>query len=124
MLAAPLIAGNDVRTMSARIAAILLNREVIAVDQDPAATQGTFLPGDDRIMVKRLADGSVAVALLNRSRRSADIATTARAVGLPAARCYTVRDLWSHRSRTTTDAVAGNDIPAHGVAMFRVAARC
>ncbi|WP_329407736.1 hypothetical protein OG563_36990 [Nocardia vinacea] len=44
MLAAPLLAGNDVRTMSADTAAILTNREVIAIDQDQAAQPGRFLP--------------------------------------------------------------------------------
>jgi len=124
MLAAPLIAGNDARTMSAQTRDLLTNRDVIAVDQDPASAQGGFLPADDRVMTKRLADGSVAVALVNRGAAPADIATTATAAGLPGASCYTVRDLWSHTSATSTGEVTGHAVAAHGVAMFRVSAHC
>ncbi len=124
MLGAPLIAGNDIRTMSAQIRDLLTDREVIAVDQDPAAVQGAFLPTDDRVMTKRLSDGSVAVALLDRGDAPADIATTASAVGLPAASCYTVRNLWTHTTSTTTGAISGTGVAPHAVTMLRVTPRC
>ena len=65
MLAAPLLAGNDVRSMNEDTRAILTNRDVIAVDQDPLVLQGLPLLDDPRVIVKPLADGSVAVALFN-----------------------------------------------------------
>ena len=124
MLAAPLLAGNDIRTMSAQTRAILTNAEVIAVDQDPLVVQGHPLPEDRRVWVKPLADGSVAVALPNVDGNAGTMGTTAKDVGLPHADCYRVRDLWAH-----TETKGGGDIgpvliPSHGVAMFRVSTGC
>ncbi|MBY8861276.1 glycoside hydrolase family 27 protein [Nocardia sp. CA2R105] len=124
MLAAPLIAGNDVRAMTEQTRVMLTNREVIAVDQDPASVQGTFLPADDHVMVKPLSDGSVAVALYNPDRSPADISTTATAAGLPGAQCYTVRDLWAHTSTTTTRAISHVGVAPHGLVLLRLTPRC
>ncbi|WP_245671029.1 glycoside hydrolase family 27 protein [Nocardia amamiensis] len=120
MLGAPLIAGNDVRTMSAETRDILTNREVIAIDQDPTRAPGAALPDDHRIIVKPLADGSVAVALYNDSGRPATIKTTTAATGLATSEQYRVRDLWAHTTTTTTGPITAHDIPPHGVALVRV----
>lgn len=124
MLAAPLLAGNDPRSQAAVTRDILTNREVISVDQDPLVTQGRPLPADPRVIVKPLADGSVAVALFNDDVRPGALSTDTRAVGLPAADCYTVRDLWTHQETTTTGPIAPDTVPAHGVTMLRVHASC
>jgi alpha-galactosidase len=124
MLAAPLLAGNDLRTMSEQARTILTNRDVIAVDQDPLVQQGLPLDADPRVIVKHLADGSVAVALYNSTGPPATIMTTAQAVGLPPAPCYTVRDLWAHTETTTSGSFGQDDVPIHGVAMRRVTPRC
>ncbi|MCV7229899.1 glycoside hydrolase family 27 protein [Mycolicibacterium komossense] len=125
MLAAPLLAGNDLRTMAPEARAILTNRDVIAVDQDPLVLQGSPLHSDGHIIVKPLADGSVAVVLYNPVQPPLAIRTTANAVGLPAAACYTVRDLWTHTETTTTTGVFGQDsVPIHGVGMLRVRPGC
>jgi alpha-galactosidase len=89
MLAAPLLAGNDLPTMTPAARAILTNRDVIAVDQDPLVLQGVPLRSDRRVIAKPLADGSVAVALYNSVEPPVSIKTTATAVGLPPAACYT-----------------------------------
>ncbi|MEU1995526.1 glycoside hydrolase family 27 protein [Nocardia gamkensis] len=120
MLGAPLIAGNDVRSMSTETRDLLTNREVIAVDQDPLGIQGAALPDDDRIIVKALADGSVAVALFNRSDRAADIEISATATGLGPSKSYAVRDLWTHTTTTTTGSITARGVPPHGVALVRV----
>jgi alpha-galactosidase len=122
MLAAPLLAGNDVRSMADETRAILTNREVIAVDQDPLVLQGLPLLGDPRVIVKPLADGAVAVALFNPDAEPVSIHTDTAAIGLSGAACYTVRDLWEHTQSTTARDV-GQTVPAHGVAMLRVT-RC
>ena len=124
MLGAPLLAGNDVRAMTGQTRDILTDREVIAVDQDPLAIQGRALPRDPRVIVKPLDDGSAAVALFNYAAEPADIATDTAAVGLPAAACYNVRDLWSHTEAPTTGAIARPAIPPHAVVMLRVSASC
>jgi alpha-galactosidase len=120
MLAAPLLAGNDVRSMSPQTLAILTNRDVIAVDQDPLVAQGHPLNSDGRVWVKPLTDGSVAVALTNAGASAGDVGTTAAAVGLPQSDCYRVRDLWAHTESDSTGNIGPVQIPPHGVAMFRV----
>jgi alpha-galactosidase len=120
MLAAPLLAGNDIRSMSGQTLAILTNREVIDVDQDRSVAQVRALPADGRVWAKPMADGSVAVALTNPGGVTADIGTTATAVGLPNADCYRVRDLWTHTETTVTGDVGPVDVPSHGVSMLRV----
>src|SRR5262245_40331042 len=76
MLAAPLIAGNDVRSMPASTLEILTNREVIAIDQDPAGKQGrqAWKSGAQEIWVRELAGGDRAVAIFNRAAEAASIA--------------------------------------------------
>jgi alpha-galactosidase len=124
MLAAPLLAGNDVRTQDSATRDILTNAEVIAVDQDSLVAQGRPLAADPRIIVKRLADESVAVALLNTGDDPTGLATDARAVGLPEAGCYVVRDLWAHTEAPSSGVIGGQSVPPHGVAMFRVRPYC
>ncbi len=66
LVAAPLLAGNDVRVMSDATKAILLNKEVIAIDQDPLGKQASpRKDGDLETWIKPLADGSVAVGVVN-----------------------------------------------------------
>ncbi|MFL6077926.1 MAG: NPCBM/NEW2 domain-containing protein [Mycobacteriales bacterium] len=122
MLSAPLLAGNDLRSMSADTKATLTNREVIALDQDPLGAQATRLTrdGDADVWVKRLANGDRAVMLLNRGDTPRDIATTARAAGLGRSGAYTLRDLWAHRTTETAGRIAAS-VPAHGAVVYRVA---
>jgi len=122
-MAAPLIAGNDIRTMSDTTRDILTNREVIAVNQDSLGAQGWMVaqPQPDlQVWMKPLRDGSRAVALFNRTEVGAEIAVDWTAIGLRpgAAR---VRDLWAHRDLGRfTDRYAAT-VPAHGVVMVRIA---
>ncbi|MGV9667300.1 glycoside hydrolase family 27 protein [Nocardia niigatensis] len=124
MLAAPLIAGNDVRTMTGRTRALLTNPDVIAVDQDSRVVQATPLPSDTRILTKPLSDGAVAVAVFNPADRPATIETALTALGLGDTDCYSVRNLWTHAVATTAGMLSAADIPAHGVAMFKVSSGC
>jgi alpha-galactosidase len=124
MMAAPLLAGNDIRTMDAQTRTILTNAEVIAVDQDPMVVQGHPLPDDHRVWVKPLADRSVAVALTNVGGTGATLGTKATDVGLPLADCYRVRDLWTHTETRGNGDIGPVPIPSHGVAMFRVSSGC
>ncbi|UJF31385.1 NPCBM/NEW2 domain-containing protein [Paenibacillus hexagrammi] len=121
MLAAPLIAGNDLRSMSQETKDILMNKEVIAVNQDPLGVQATKIidNGDIEILVKPLSNGDKAIALLNRGAQSAKISVTAAEAGLPASEGYIVRDLWQHFSKGSTGTIKA-DVPSHGTAMFRV----
>jgi alpha-galactosidase len=121
LLNAPLLAGNDLRTMSAATKATLTNTEVIAVNQDWGGRQGNRLVdnGDTEVWTKPMANGSVAVVLLNRGGGTAAVSTSASQIGLGSAASYSVRDLWSHTTGTTTGAISAS-IPAHGAAMYVV----
>jgi alpha-galactosidase len=124
MMAAPLLAGNDIRSMSAQTRDILTNRDIIAVDQDGLAAQGHPLTSDRRVMVKPLAGGAVAVAMVNPDSQPASIATTATAVGLSPAACYRVRDLWTHTESTTSGDLRSGPIAPHAAVVVRVEPRC
>ncbi|MFI5239247.1 MAG: glycoside hydrolase family 27 protein [Gemmatimonadales bacterium] len=122
IMAAPLIAGNDVRTMSAATKAILTNPEVIAVDQDSLGAQGVIVwePSPDlQVWSKKLHDGAVAVALLNRSTAPAKISASFWRAGLHVGSA-TVRDLWQHSDLGTFKREYATTVPAHGVVMVRM----
>lgn len=121
ILAAPLFAGGDLSTASPDTLAVLTNREVIAVDQDPAGIQGTRIGGDalHQVWLRHLHDGSRAVLLLNAGSRPATVAAPAVALGLSSAARYTVRELWSRRSWQAGGSVSALLGP-HDVAMFRI----
>jgi alpha-galactosidase len=124
MLSAPLIAGNDVRTMSPQTRDILTNRDVIAVDQDPKVLPARPLATDPRVLVKPLSDGAVAVGLFNSGESPVSIGTTAADVGLKRSSCYRVRDLWTHTDATTGGKIGGSAVAPHAVTMLRVTPSC
>jgi alpha-galactosidase len=124
MLSAPLIAGNDVRTMNQQTRDILTNRDVIAIDQDSLAEPLHPLPAEPRVLLKSLSDGAVAVALFNAADKPAAIGTTAADAGLPKSDCYRVRDLWAHTDSTTTGPIGGNTVAPHAVTLLRITPKC
>jgi alpha-galactosidase len=124
MLAAPLIAGNDIRSMSATTKAILTNADVIAVNQDPLGKQATLVatPGSNlQVWSKQLSGTNTrAVALFNRSGSAASISVTWTQIGLPAG-AATVRDLYAQKDLgTSTDSYTATSVPMHGVVMLKV----
>jgi len=133
MLAAPLIAGNDLRTMSETTRSILTNREVIAVDQDPLGIQGFrhSRDGDLEVWYRPLADEGWAVCVLNRgpAPRRIELDWHDETVSdelsgrqtLFNARLYRVRDLWTGKDLGTTRRVLDAEIGGHDVLMVRLA---
>jgi alpha-galactosidase len=122
IMAAPLIAGNDLRSLNDSTLAILLNRDVIAVDQDSLGAQGTLIAQQNgllQVWMKPLADGSRAVALLNRSEKPAEIGTSLKRLGITA-KSATVRDLWAHADRDAVTDRVRVTVPAHGVVMVKI----
>lgn len=118
--AAPLVISSDPRTLSQESMDILLDEDVLAIDQDPLGVQGTRVgaAGTTETWAKPLADGSVAVALLNRGDRAAEVATTARDLGLRG-RSFEVLDTWTD-ARTQSAGTVRAAVPAHGTALLRV----
>jgi alpha-galactosidase len=98
LLAAPLIAGNDLTQMTSETLSILCNREIIAVDQDPSGIQGDRVSatGPLEVWMKPLADGSKAVGLFNRGRSLMKITLRFSEIGLKGR--VRLRDLWAHSS--------------------------
>jgi alpha-galactosidase len=125
IMAAPLLAGNDIRSMSATTKAILTNAEVIAVDQDALGVQGKIVasPGTNlQVWSKKLTgSNTVAVVLLNRGGSAASISVQWSSIGIPAG-AATVRDLWNHSELGSfTGTYTASSVPSHGAAMLKIA---
>jgi alpha-galactosidase len=120
VMAAPLIAGNDLRNASAATMTILKNKNLIDVNQDSLARQGAQVSfdGTRRVLAKPLANGDVAVALYNQGDTATTVSTTAAAVGRSGS-SFTLRDLWSNAVTTTGGAISAS-VPAHGTAVYRL----
>ena len=122
IMAAPLIAGNDIRSMTASTANILTNADVIAVDQDPLGIQGKPISTSTTLEVwsKKLSgDQTYAVVLFNRTTASAAITVTWASLGMTSTSA-TVRDLWSHTDLGSTATQYTATVPSHGVTMLNV----
>ena len=122
LLAAPLIAGNDVRSMAPEIHDILINKEVIAVNQDPLGREGRRVrkDGDQEVWAKQLSDGSRAVILFNRGAGESSINVTWAEIGYPDHLSATVRDLWAHKDLGQLTGKFSARVAPHAVVMVRV----
>jgi alpha-galactosidase len=124
MMAAPLLAGNDVRHMSGRTRGTLANRDVIAIDQDPAGVQGLRVSakGGRDVWVRPLGNGDRAVLFVNRTGRTRYFRGSPQAMFDDSkAKSFRVHDLWRGRSATAHRWITAR-VRAHGAAMFRVGA--
>jgi alpha-galactosidase len=123
LMAAPLLAGNDLTTMSAQTASILNNAELIAVDQDPAGEQGVALPNTstNQIWVKPLGAGftTKAVGLFNPNASTSPITVNWIDIGLQAGSA-TVRDLWAGANLGSFNNSFTTNVPAHATVVLKV----
>lgn len=123
ILAAPLMAGNDLRSMSSDIHDILTNKEVIAVDQDPMGKQGHRVKRSSdgaEVWSKQMSDGGRAVALLNRGASETKITVDWTDLGYPEHLNATVRDLWQHKNLDSAKGSFSASVPSHGVVMVLI----
>ncbi|MGL5379210.1 cohesin domain-containing protein [Clostridium sp.] len=132
IMAAPLIIGNDIRNMSDEVKAVLTNKDVIALNQDPLGVQGKRIKdnGDLEVIVKPLENGDVGIVLLNRGSNSANISVTMDEImqgvelvnedKFAAASSYDVKELWTKEEFNVESEIVGESIPAHGVKTYRV----
>ena len=132
MLAAPLIAGNDLRSMSKETREILTNKDAIAVDQDALGIQGWQYSTDGvlEIWFKPLAGDAWAMCVLNRTPRAQKVVfdwktkTVADGFSKRETRfdttTYSVRDLWTKKDLGTTKQVLDAEVPSHDVLMLRL----
>ncbi len=124
MLSAPLLAGNDLRTMTDETKSILMNREVLAINQDPAASPTQLLAkdGSTEMLWRPMQDGSIIVGIFNRGDKSADANLTwASLPGGLAGKRLRVRDLWRHAAVAATGDKFTASVPIHGVVLLRIA---
>jgi alpha-galactosidase len=122
LLAAPLMAGNDIRSMAPEIRDILTNKEVIAIDQDPLGREGRRVrrAGGLEVWARQLADGGRAVALLNRTGAEAHITAEWPDLGYPAHISAKVRDLWAKKDLGEMSGSFSAAVPSHGVVMVTI----
>ncbi len=119
MLSAPLLAGNDLTNMTPETRSILLNREVIALDQD-ATAQGdrVYTQGPLEVWSKPLTDGSKAIAVFNRWTMPLVLDVPLSRLGLPES--VQARDLWSHTDLQPLHGTWHASVGPHGVVLLRV----
>ncbi len=128
LLAAPLMAGNDIRSMTPEIRDILTNREAIAIDQDRLGAQGTRIRRTDiarrgpslEVWAKKLQDGGQAVVLFNRTDAEAAMAVSWQELGMPFDASPMVRDLWAHKDLGRVKGTFTATVAPHDVVMIRV----
>ncbi len=120
LVAAPLLAGNDLTKMSKETLAILTNPEVIAVDQDPKGVEGhrAWQQGPLEIWVKPLADGSKAVGMFNRGMGPLPITVHFKEIGMP--NTVDIHELWARKELGTFHGSYTANVPRHGVVMLKL----
>jgi alpha-galactosidase len=121
ILAAPLMAGNDVRNMSDEVKDILTNQEVIAVDQDSLGKQGyRFMqhPGKE-IWVKELSNGEWAVCFFNSGHDDMVIRVNWSYLSFLNG-TFKIRDLWQKKDIGETTKNFSENIPPHDVILLRL----
>jgi len=118
ILAAPLLAGNDLSQMTAETKSLLMNKDVIAIDQDPLGKQGDRLSknGDLETWTRLLSGGAIAVGLFNRSASAAPM--TFKLSDLKLTHTSSIRDVWSTTTLTATNGELTTTVPPHGVVFF------
>ena len=120
ILAAPLIAGNDLRTMTPETRAILTNSEVIAIDQDVLGKQGQRVQkrGNIEIWTRPLAGGAVALAIFNLGVTDTRVTVGWQDLGISNAK--SVRDPWARRDLPAAMVGYSGTIKGHGAELLRL----
>ena len=120
ILAAPLIAGNDLTKMTPEAESILMNKEVIAVDQDRLGKQGdrACATGPLEIWTRPLEGGAMAVGLFNRLKIPHLMTLPLAEIGWHGE--ATARDLWSHQDLGVLKQDYTVTVPADGVLLLRL----
>lgn len=126
MMCAPLILGNDIRSMSDELKSIVTNRNLIAINQDPLGKAAKrIIRGKVDVLAKPLADGSVALCLFNKCKKQIDYKLNLNRlvadeyVALKQADSYTLIDQWEDTKIAVSDTYTAT-IPPHGVKVFKI----
>jgi alpha-galactosidase len=120
LLAAPLLAGNDLSKMPPETLSILTNPDVIAVDQDPLGKQGERIAASNatEIWMKALKGGAIAVGLFNRGGKENSVTLRLADAGLDSP--VKARDLWAGRDLGALRGSYTATVSRHGVVMLKL----
>ena len=120
ILAAPLLAGNDLSKMSNADKNILMNKDAIAIDQDALGKQGDRLyqSGDLDVWTKPLSGGRVAVGMFNRSWSNREVSVNLAEIGFKDG--ADARDVWKGKDLGHRSGVFRDWLPKHGVTLLIV----
>jgi alpha-galactosidase len=123
LIAAPLTAGNDLTTMNDETKSILLNREVIAIDQDVLGRAGerVYADGPIEVWTRPLANGDMAVGIFNRGDYQSPVELDMACIGIQ--HPVLARDLWAHKSLGRVSTPFNSVVPKHGVVLLRLSQR-
>lgn len=125
MLAAPLMAGNDLRSMTSEVKEILTNKELIAIDQDSLGKSAVKIQddGDFEVWVKPLSKEEYAICFFNRSLAPYKLSYNVKEMlksKYSTDRTYTVRDVWMHKNVGNTNKNITGVVASHDILMFRL----
>lgn len=125
MMLSPLLAGNDLRSMSKETVGILTNREMIAIHQDKACIQAErkLKAENAEVWVKdlgRKGGNEYAVAILNRSDKPISYTLTFDSIGIK--KVVKIRDVWNHSNLPASKTVTAQ-LPAHGIMVLKTSTR-
>lgn len=121
LASSPLLLGTDLTNLNKADLKLLLNRDVIAVDQDGIDASRLVDNSTDQVFAKTEKNGDVVAGLFNTSGSSETITTSAAALGLPASTGYVLNNLWAHKTSETTGTIT-EVVPSDGVALLKVTA--
>lgn len=118
MMSSVLALSNDLRHLTPEDKRILLNKEIIAIDQDPLgkAAERVVNEAGHQVFVRPLANGSHAVAILNSGDKAQRLSVSFKQLGLTGK--YTVRDVWQHRDIARGATKWGGKVQAHETKVF------
>ena len=123
MLAAPLMAGNDVRSMTKATQKILTNKNLIAIDQDVLGKQGFKIldHGNFEIWQKPLSNGEIAICLFNRETKNKQFKLNWKNLKIKGFNgSYTVTNLWANKVSHTTNDIKTLSIPSRDVIVYKL----
>jgi alpha-galactosidase len=123
MMAAPLMAGNDLRKMSASTVHILTNPEAIGINQDPLGIQGRIVRRDGNVEIwagKPLFNGSQAVLVFNQGAAPAQVQVAWPDIGLAESAAMYVRNLWTHHTTGPHGGGVSVTVAPNDVALLRI----
>jgi alpha-galactosidase len=121
ILAAPLIAGNDVRSVTPEILAIMTDKEALAIDQDAAGKEGWRFRAEPNleIWVRELGNGDWALALINTGDKPADLTVDFSHMWFFGGKCQ-IHDIWDKKDVGTTEKPFTKHLDTHDVAFLRL----